>query len=61
MNYGKLVLLAMEILPKLSDAEITNQRIPADGTYTDEKIDGMAVLSADLDANRALLQETLLN
>ena len=61
MNYGRLVLLAMEILPKLSDAQITSQRIPADGTFTDEKIDGMAVLSADLEANRQLLQETLLN
>ena len=61
LNYGQLVLLAMEILPKLHNAQITNQRIPADGTYTDEKIDGMAVLSADLDANRALLRETLLN
>lgn len=61
LNYGKLVLLAMEILPKLSDAEITNQRIPADDTFTDETIDGMAVLSADLEANRALLRETLLN
>ena len=61
MNYGRLVLLAMEILPKLSDAQITSQRIPADGTFTDEKIDGMAVLSADLKANRQLLRETLLN
>ena len=61
MNYGRLVLLAMEILPKLSDALITSQRIPADGTFTDEKIDGMAVLSADLEANRQLLRETLLN
>ena len=61
MNYGKLVLLAMEILPKLSGAQITNQRIPADGTFTDERIDGMAVLSADLEANRQLLRETLLN
>ena len=61
MNYGRLVLLAMEILPKLSDAQITSQRIPADGTFTDEKIDGMSVLSADLEANRQLLRETLLN
>ena len=60
MNYGKLVLLAMEILPKLSDAQITSQRIPADGTFSDETIDGMAVLSADLDANRQLLREILL-
>ena len=61
MNYGRLVLLSMEILPKLSDAQITSQRIPADGTFTDEKIDGMLVLSADLEANRQLLRETLLN
>ena len=61
MNYGKLVLLAMEVVPKLSDAQVTNQRIPADGTFTDEKIDGMAVLSADLEANRQLLRQTLLN
>ena len=61
LNYGKLVLLAMEILPKLSSARITNQRIPADGTFTDEKINGMAVLSADLEANRKLLRESLLN
>ena len=61
MNYGKLVLLAMEIMPKLSGAQITSQRIPADGTFSDEKIDGMAVLSADLEANRLLLRDTLLN
>ena len=61
MNYGKLVLLAMEILPKLSSAQITNQRIPADGTFSDEKIDSMAVLSADLEANRQILRDTLLN
>ena len=61
MNYGKLVLLAMEIMPKLSGAQITSQRIPADGNFSDEKIDGMAVLSADLEANRQLLRDTLLN
>ena len=61
MNYGKLVLLAMEILPKLSSAQITNQRIPADGTFSDEKINGMAVLSADLEANRQILRDTLLS
>ena len=61
LNYGQLALLAMEILPKLPDAQIDSQRIPADGTYSDEKIDGMAVLSADMQANRALLRESLLN
>lgn len=60
LNYGQLVLLAMEILPKLPEAQISNQRIPADGTFSNESINGMAVLSADLDANRELLRETLL-
>lgn len=60
LNYGQLMLLAMEILPKLPGASITNQRIPADGTFTDERIDGMAVLSADLEANRAFLHKSLL-
>ena len=61
MNYGKLVLLAMEVLPKLPDAEVTNQCIPAAGTYTDEKIDGMAVLRADMGTNCLLLRQSLLN
>ena len=61
MNYGRLVLLAMEILPKLSDTQIASQRIPADGTFTDASIDGMAVLQADLETNRQLLRKTLLN
>ena len=60
LNYGQIVLLAMEILPKLSDAQITTQHIPASGTYTDETIDGMMVLSADMEANRDLLRQTLL-
>ena len=60
LNYGQIVLLAMEILPKLSDAQITTQHIPASGTYTDETIDGMMVLSADMEANRELLRQTLL-
>ena len=60
LNYGQIVLLAMEILPRLSDAQISTQHIPASGTYTDETIDGMMVLSADMDANRALLRESLL-
>lgn len=58
LNKGQLVLLAAELAPHLSGCEITSQRIPADGTFTDQTIDGMAVLVADMEQNRALLQKT---
>lgn len=58
LNSGQLVLLALEIAPRLSDLTLTSQRIPADGTFSDDTIDGMQVLVADLDAARQLLQNT---
>ena len=58
LNSGQLVLLALEIAPRLSDLTLTSQRIPADGTFSDDTIDGMQVLVADLDAARQLLQDT---
>lgn len=60
-DMSKLEILgyALELFPMLSGAEIVSQRIPADGTYSNEMIDGMAVLVADLDAARQLLEETL--
>ncbi len=60
MNRGQLLLYALEILPQLSEIEIRSQRIPADGTFTDKIIDGMSVLSADMDIQRQHLRKTLL-
>lgn len=60
LNYGQIVLLAMEILPKLPDCQVTDQRIPANGTFRDETVNGMAVLTPDLEANREFLRRTLL-
>lgn len=60
MNYGQILLLAFEMVPYLTDLEIVSQRIPADGTFTDQTINGMSVLAADMEANRRILQETLL-
>lgn len=57
LNRGQLVLLAAELAPHLSGCEISSQRIPADGTFTDQTIDGMAVLVADMEKNRLLLQK----
>lgn len=60
MNRGQLLLYALEILPQLSEIEVRSQRIPADGTFTDKLIDGMSVLSTDLDIQRQHLRKTLL-
>jgi len=60
LNRGQLFLYALDILPHLSELDIQSQRIPADGTFTDESIDGMSVLVADMEAQRQHLRNTLL-
>jgi LCP family protein required for cell wall assembly len=60
LNRGQLLLYAVEILPNLSRMDILSQSIPAEGTFTDQTIDGMAVLEADMEAQRRHLRETLL-
>ena len=59
LSRRELISLAGELFPMLSDLTIVSQRLPADGTYTNKTIRGMAVLVADLDAARRLLEETL--
>lgn len=56
----KIIAYATELFPMLADATLVSQRIPADGTYQNRMINGMAVLVADMDASRELLQQTLL-
>ena len=60
MSNGKILSLALELFPLLSGAEIVSQRVPADGTYSNQMISGMSVLVADMDAARQMLEETLL-
>lgn len=60
MSTPQLLLCAMDILPLLSQVEIISQRIPAEGTYTHTTVDGMSVLSADMNAARRMLEQTLL-
>lgn len=59
LNPGQILLCALEVVPRLSDMETDSQRIPADGTFSDRTIDGMAVLVADMAAQRAFLRSTL--
>ena len=58
MSESRLLLLALEVFPMLPDLSMSSQSIPAPGTYSDKTINGMAVLVADMDAARKLLQET---
>ena len=59
MNPLEVVKYAVDLFPVLSDGELVSQRIPADGAYEDQRIDGMSVLVADMDAARELLRTTL--
>lgn len=58
MSTREVLRLALDLFPILSELETRTQRIPADGTYRDETIDGMCVLVADMEAARRLLSET---
>ena len=60
LNPGQILLCALEVVPNLSELEICSQRIPAQGTFSDQTVDGMAVLVADMAAQRRYLKSTLL-
>lgn len=60
MTNTEILSYATALLPMLSGADIRNQRIPADGSYSYAMIDGMSVLKADMEASRQLLRDTLI-
>ena len=49
----------VKLIPILPELEITTQYIPASGAYKSCYVRGMAVLVPDMEANRAILRETL--
>ena len=59
MTDREILGYAVSLFPLVTGGEIVSQFIPAAGTYSSRNIDGMAVLVADLDANRKLLEETI--
>ena len=60
MTPEEIISYATEVFPMLSSATIVSQSIPVKGKYKDARIDGRAVLVADMNANREFLQKTLL-
>ena len=59
MSNADITNYMLKILPILPDLQVTTQHIPANGTYRSCYVRGMAVLVPDLEANRAILQDTL--
>lgn len=59
MTESRLLVMALEVAPMLSDMEIRSQTVPGPGSCTDETINGMAVLVPDLEAARTLLRKTI--
>lgn len=60
LDTGEILGYALELFPMLSGVQIQQQYIPASGTFTNQNIDGMAVLVPDLNSIRQLLATTLL-
>lgn len=58
MTESRLLMLALEVFPMLSDLELSSQSLPAPGSCWDETIRGMAVLVADMDTLKSQLQKT---
>ncbi len=58
MTNMELIDYALEVLPLLKDLKINTQQIPADGTFTDEAVEGVGlVLVPNLGANRRILEK----
>ena len=56
LNNGQILSYAVAALPVFSEGVVNSYRIPADGTYQNANMQGMAVLVPDLHKNRALLE-----
>lgn len=60
MSNGQILELAWECFPMLMDLKVKTQYIPAEGTYKYANIRGMSVIVADMEANRQLLADTIM-
>ena len=48
----RLAAYALELLPRMTELNITGHKIPAEGTYSAQNIRGMSVLMADMEENQ---------
>lgn len=55
----QVISTVLQLLPMLSDSTYTSQTVPAAGSFSNSTIRGMSVLTADLDAVRQELADSL--
>lgn len=60
MDKQEIVDYAMDLFPLLTSGQIVTQRIPAQGTYEDVKVNGQDVIIADFELNHQFLVDTLI-
>lgn len=60
MPNGQIMELAITGFPMLSGLQMKSQYIPAEGTYQFASIRGMSVIVADMEANRQILAESIM-
>ena len=56
---NELLSYALELYTTLGEAGLTTHQVPADGTWSYEKIRGMSVISVDFEENRQILASLL--
>lgn len=59
LTESEIMGYAMELLPLLSDLQISTQQIPAEGAYKMTMIRGMSVLLPDLEKNRQIIEDII--
>ncbi len=55
MTNSEILGYTVDLFPMMSDLTVQTQRVPADGTFSNAYIDGMAVLKVDIEANKEIL------
>lgn len=61
MSNGQIIDMALAFFPMLKDLKLSTQYVPAEGTYQFASIRGMSVIVADMEANRKILAESIMN
>lgn len=60
LSKRQILVLAAKLFPLLDAPSMTSQRLPEDGSFSYDTIRGMAVITADMDALRSQLRQSLL-
>lgn len=59
LSQNEIIGYVVDVFPLLPDMTVNTMRIPANGTFSDAYISGMAVLQPNLEKNRKLLAEIM--